>query len=192
MQFDRGTSRPLRDERERMESGAGGRPRPHPREEAQRDEGHAPAARAGRPGGRPLLIIAEIWRRSPGHPGVNKLRGTLNCCARQAPGFGDRGGHAGGHRDRDRWQGDHGRPRDHAREPQSWRPRSGQEVVVDKDNTTIIEGAGKAKEIEGRIKQIRDKSRRRLGLRPGEAPGAARQAGGRRRRDQGRGGTRPR
>jgi len=38
---------------------------------------------------------------------------------------------------------------------QGWKTWAGQEVVIDKDNTTIVEGAGKTTVIEGRIKQIR-------------------------------------
>jgi chaperonin GroEL (HSP60 family) len=50
-------------------------------------------------------------------------------------------------------------------------------VVVDKDNTTIVEGAGSTKEIQGRIKQIRAQIEENdLGLRPGEAPGTARRS----------------
>jgi len=61
---------------------------------------------------------------------------------------------------------------------------------VDKDNTTIIEGAGNTKEIQGRIKQIRAQiEETTFGLRQGEAPGAAREARGRRRRHQGRAAT---
>jgi len=82
---------------------------------------------------------------------VNKLRGTLACCAVKAPGFGDRrkamlediatltGGKAITE-DLGIKLEDLGRAK---------------KVVVDKDNTTIVEGAGSAKGIEGRIKQIR-------------------------------------
>jgi chaperonin GroEL len=60
-------------------------------------------------------------------------------------------------------------------------------VVVDKDNTTIVEGAGIAKEIEGRIKQIRAQIEETTSdLRQGEAPGAAGEASRRRGGDQGR------
>ena len=58
-------------------------------------------------------------------------------------------------------------------------------IVVDKDNTTIIDGAGEDDKIQGRIKEIRaaiDKSH--VGLRQGEAPGASREARRWCRRDQ--------
>ena len=64
-------------------------------------------------------------------------------------------------------------------------------ITVDKDNTTIVEGAGKKADIEARVKQIRTPDRGHdLGLRPREAAGAAGQAGRRRRGDQGRRGDR--
>ena len=59
--------------------------------------------------------------------------------------------------------------------------RAKRAITVDKDNTTLIDGAGKAKEIEGRIKQLRAQFRRdHLRLRPREAPGTsmAKLAGG--------------
>ena len=66
-------------------------------------------------------------------------------------------------------------------------------VVVDKDNTTIVEGAGKTAAIEGRIKQIRAQIEETTSrLRPREAAGAAGQAGRRRGGDQGRRGHRDR
>ena len=64
-------------------------------------------------------------------------------------------------------------------------------ITIDKDNTTIVEGAGKKADIEARVKQIRtqieDTTSR---LRSREAAGAAGEAGRRRRRDQGRRGDR--
>ena len=72
----------------------------------------------------------------------------------------------------------------------SARPSS---VVIDKDNTTIIDGAGKKKDIEGRIDQIRAQIEETTSrLRPREAAGAAGQAGRRRGRDQRRRGHRDR
>ncbi len=65
-------------------------------------------------------------------------------------------GHARGHRDPDRRQGAHRGPRassSKASSSRTWAARS--KVTIDKDNTTIIEGAGTAKAIEGRVKQIR-------------------------------------
>src|SRR5206468_443598 len=87
---------------------------------------------------------------------VNKLRGTLHTCAVKAPGFGDRrkamlediailtGGKA--------ITGDLGIKLENIKLDDLGRTKK---VVVDKDNTTIVEGNGKQSAIEGRIKQIR-------------------------------------